>query len=89
MTIEADIKNYYEQLVVDEVLNQAKTDGFEEADYEDIACVALNNLPPRYYRHSVDMAFYLSPQEQQDMSDKVTEAVASALKLVKEHRSAT
>ena len=29
----------------------------------DVACVALNRLPPRYIRHEVDFAFYLSERE--------------------------
>ena len=29
----------------------------------DVACVALNRLPPRYIRHEVDFAFYLSDRE--------------------------
>ena len=29
----------------------------------DVACVALNRLPPRYIRHEVDFVFYLSDRE--------------------------
>ncbi len=86
MTIEADIKNYYETLVIDEIVAIAKSRQLDEDDYEDIACVALNNLPPRYYRHSVDMAFYLSPIEQEIMDKNVTKAVEGAVKFVEKHR---
>ena len=29
----------------------------------DVACVALNRLPPRYIRHEVDFVFYRSDRE--------------------------
>jgi hypothetical protein len=54
----------------------------------DIACVALNHLPPRYVRHTVDMAFYLSPRERQEMEEKVAEAVRTAIAFVRERGDA-
>jgi hypothetical protein len=48
----------------------------------DVACVALNRLPPRYIRHDVDMAFYLSPHEYSDIENKVTDAINAGILLV-------
>jgi hypothetical protein len=48
----------------------------------DVACVALNRLPPRYIRHAVDLAFYLSDRERQDTAQQVDEAVCAALSFV-------
>ena len=46
----------------------------------DVACVALNRLAPRYIRHKVDMAFYLTERERSEselaISDAVTFGVA-------------
>ncbi|AFU98068.1 peptidase, metallopeptidase [Simiduia agarivorans SA1 = DSM 21679] len=57
----------------------------EDADFlADVACVALNHLPPRYIRHDVDMSFFLSPQEQEEMQKKVRKAVKDALRYVAE-----
>lgn len=44
----------------------------------DVACVALNRLPPRYVRHDVDFAFYLSDVERAENQRAVEEAVMSA-----------
>ena len=33
----------------------------------DVACVALNRLPPRYIRHAVDFSFYLTEQERSEV----------------------
>lgn len=76
------IHNYYEALVF-ETLQATLGDRYGNNDYTaDIACVALNHLPPRYIRHDVDMAFYLSPNERQEIYDKVSTAVATAIEFV-------
>ena len=82
------IHNYYEGLVI-ENLRAILGDDFGNNDYvADIACVALNHLPPRYIRHDVDMAFYLSPNERAEMDDKVNTAVKIAIEFVEARKSA-
>lgn len=76
------IHNYYEGLVIDE-LHRRLAQRFGSNDYTaDIACVALNHLPPRYIRHDVDMAFYLSPDERKEIMTKVEDAVTLAINFV-------
>lgn len=76
------VHNFYELQVLDE-LNQGSERARNDTDFlADVACVALNHLPPRYIRHDVDMSFFLSPQEQQEMQDKVRKAVVDAIKYV-------
>jgi len=76
------LHNYYEGLVFN-ALREKRPDQFGSNDYTaDIACVALNNLPCRYIRHDVDMAFYLSSDERQQMIDKVDKAVTDAIQFV-------
>ena len=48
----------------------------------DIACVALNRLPPRYIRHEVDFAFYLTDKERAENERAITEAVTFAFEFV-------
>lgn len=76
------IHNFYEKLVIAEIIEQseqAKSDGDFLAD---AACVALNHLPPRYIRYDVDMTFFLSPQEQKEIHDKIVRAVTDAISYV-------
>ncbi|HFE39118.1 MAG TPA: competence protein ComFB [Gammaproteobacteria bacterium] len=81
------VQNYYEKLVFERValnVGRKSVDG----DYlEDVACVALNHLPPRYIRHEVDMFFYLSPVEREEMLAKVDNAIADAVTFIKEKKS--
>ena len=48
----------------------------------DVACVALNRLPPRYIRHEVDFAFYLSDKERANTERAISEAVNFAFEFV-------
>lgn len=76
------IHNYYERLVIDEIRHQSSRACSDEDYMSDVACVSLNHLPPRYIRYDVDMTFFLSPQEQLEMQDKVKRAVKEALNYV-------
>jgi hypothetical protein len=48
----------------------------------DVACVALNRLPPRYIRHQVDFVFYLSERERDESERQLVEAVDYAFGFV-------
>lgn len=48
----------------------------------DIACVALNRLPPRYIRHEVDFSFYLTESERLEIDAAIHEAVTYAFNFV-------
>lgn len=76
------IHNYYEVQVL-EAIAQSHERALTDADFlADVACVALNHLPPRYIRHDVDMSFFLSPQEQEEIQAKVHTAVKNAIEYV-------
>ncbi|HSC69188.1 MAG TPA: late competence development ComFB family protein [Cellvibrio sp.] len=77
------LHNYYEKLVVQEVHDQSERVQQGDRDFlADVACVALNRLPPRYIRHDVDMTFFMSPQDIVEIERKVTQAVTDALSYV-------
>jgi hypothetical protein len=48
----------------------------------DIACVALNRLPPRYIRHDVDFAFFQTDRERTESERSIAEAVEFAFGFV-------
>lgn len=82
------IHNYYQQLVFEQIERVLSDEDLNDIDYiADIACVALNHLPPKYIRHNVDMAFYLSIDERNDMENKVVKAVEEAIRFVSSHGS--
>jgi competence protein ComFB len=55
---------------------------YETETLEDVACVALNHLPARYVRHSVDIAFYLTGEEREKVFHDVKQAVEAAFAFV-------
>jgi len=78
------IYNHHERSVFDAV--QAALANYPQlADQQllaDIACVALNRLPPRYIRHEVDFSFYLTDRERSDNERAIQEAVTFAFEFV-------
>lgn len=81
------VHNFYERLV-EENLNTLISDPdaiLTEEEFEDVACVALNKLPPRYIKHDVDVLFFVSEQEQCDMRNKTIMAIKEAIDFVKSH----
>ena len=76
------VHNYYERLVFDQLLRASDRAARDAHFLADVACVALNQLPPRYVRHDVDMTFFLSPVEHEAILDKVAQAVNEALDFV-------
>jgi hypothetical protein len=77
------IRNYHERVVVECVLaNAARYPGVNEDLLPDVACVALNRLMPRYVRHEVDLAFYLTEKERADNEREVADAVDFAFHFV-------
>ena len=78
MKLDNDIHNYYEHLVLEKI-KEMRLDEKHDADYmSDLYCVVLNQLPPRYIRFEVDMAFYMPPSERLAMEMKVAEAINKA-----------
>lgn len=53
----------------------------------DVACVALNRVPARYIRHSIDFAFYQTEQDQLENANRIGAAVAYAFQFVQERRA--
>lgn len=77
------LHNYYERLVIQEVHDQSERVQQGDRDFlADVACVALNRMPPRYIRHDVDMTFFMSPQDMVEIAAKVSQAVTDALRYV-------
>jgi len=86
MKISDDIHNYYEKLVV-QYFGTLKLEEKYDSDFiADLTCVVLNQLPTRYIRHEVDMAFYLPASERFEMEGKVKVAINKAIEFMKIHR---
>ncbi|MBY5938950.1 late competence development ComFB family protein [Marinobacter nauticus] len=85
MSLRDAIDNVYERLVLDAI--DATREESDTADYlTDVMCVALNRLPARYYRHTIDMMFYLADEELKEMKEKSLAAVRQARDFVRQHQ---
>ncbi|WP_088331784.1 late competence development ComFB family protein [Lacimicrobium sp. SS2-24] len=87
MKLDDDIHNYYEHLVLEKI-EQMGLDKSEDQDYlADLCCLTLNQVPPRYIRYEVDMAFYVSPNERHQMEMNVATALNKAKEFLDKKRS--
>ncbi|ATC95303.1 late competence development ComFB family protein [Pseudoalteromonas tunicata] len=82
MKLHDDIHNYYEKLMLDEIVKQGIDKKFDDDTLADFCCTVLNHLPTRYIRFEVDMAFYSPQKERIEMEGKVKTAIESALELI-------
>jgi hypothetical protein len=78
MKLNEDIHNYYERLVLEEMEKQKLKQVYNNETMADLCCTALNQLPSRYIRFDVDMAFYATQNEHLEMNQQVLDAVAFA-----------
>lgn len=81
MTMELDsVHNYSETLVLQRVTAALGARGadLDQEQLTDVVCLALNNLPPRYVRHTVDYLSHLTPREQRELEAAVDQAIAEA-----------
>ena len=82
--LDDDIHNYYEHLVLERI-SKLGLDTTKSPDYlADLCCLALNQVPPRYIRYEVDMAFYLPQSERNQMETNVEHAISKAIKYLDE-----
>lgn len=84
-----NIHNYYEHLVLQR-LNDMLQAEFIDSDQnflEDVACVALNQLPARYVRYDIDMVYYMTIKEREQMEYEVHKAVTAAVDYVTQHKN--
>ncbi|KPV95564.1 Late competence development protein ComFB [Pseudoalteromonas sp. P1-9] len=78
MKLHDDIHNYYEKLLTDEIEKQKIEAKYDKDTLADFCCTALNQLPARYIRFEVDMAFYSSQSERLEMEQRVRDAIEFA-----------
>lgn len=79
MRLDDDIHNFYEKLVLEEIEKRKLNGRYNDDVMADFCCTVLNQLPPRYIRYDVDMAFYLTQTDRLDMQQRVELAINFAI----------
>jgi len=83
MQLDLEIHNYYEYLLVEYLVFNKFTEKYDQEYLADISCLALTQLPARYIRHDIDMAFFLEQEEREEMNIKVAQAIDLAILYLK------
>ncbi|MFT5706009.1 MAG: hypothetical protein ACI9ES_000280 [Oceanospirillaceae bacterium] len=85
MQLDLDIHNFYEHLVIEHLEANNLTQEYDQEFLADLCCLALTQLPARYIRHDIDMAFYLGTAEREKMSNQVDSAITQSLAYLQQH----
>jgi len=80
-----DIRNYYEQLVIDELwqLKSNSEEEFSQSFLEDVACLALNSLPTCYVCNPVDKSSRFTELDHEQIRLDVGNAIQKAMQKVR------
>ena len=81
----SSLRNLHEQPVIELVRAGASRHPMIASQPDllaDVACVALNRLPPRYIRHAADLAFYQREHDHRTRAQAQAEAVEFAFGFV-------
>lgn len=81
-----NISNYYEQLVIDhlwKIIGTNADDAMSQTFLEDVACLALNQLPTCYVRNTVDKGINLNESQYHEMIEAVEAAIRMAVQKVR------
>lgn len=89
MQLDLDIHNFYEHLVLEHLEANMLSRQYDKEFLADLCCLTLSQLPARYIRHDIDMAFFLSQEERIKMSEKVDLAIEHSLNFLKEKEQQT
>lgn len=79
MKLHDDVHNYYEKIMLDRIVQRNLQDQYDDDVMADFCCTVLNQLPARYIRYDVDMAFYLPQHERLQMEQRVDIAIDVAM----------
>ncbi|MDT8438698.1 MAG: late competence development ComFB family protein [Wenzhouxiangellaceae bacterium] len=78
-----DAFNFCEKVVRELLLETPETADLDEDTLEDLYCLTLNRLPPRYVRHEADTVFFLKPTDRVELEQKARQAMGEALERIR------
>ena len=86
MKLHDDVHNYYEKIMLDLLIERDLCDKYDDEVMADFCCTVLNQLPARYIRYDVDMAFYLPQHERIQMEQRANTAIDVAISQIAKKR---
>ncbi|WP_427982113.1 late competence development ComFB family protein [Agarivorans sp.] len=86
MRLSEEIHNFTEYLVGEQLHHLEVTKQYDADTLQDLSCLVLNRLPPRYIRHDVDVLSAISDEERAQLVAKTKTAIEDALKFLEQDR---
>ncbi len=86
MFLAEDTKNYMETLVEAEITGRQLGETHDDDYVQDLFCLTMNSLPPKYVRYAIDVLMYLSNEEREALQKKVRKALDDAVIIIGSNR---
>ncbi len=74
-----DVHNYYEELLQQHIQALELHNTRDEDYLADLSCLVLNQLPAHYIRHTVDMVYFTTDAQRDEMNLRVQDAVSKSV----------
>lgn len=84
--LSGEVQNFTEILVEEEfeALGLIRNHGREYV--QDLFCLVLNQLPPHYLRHTIDVRINMTEKDRADISTKISSAIQQAQSILQSNR---
>jgi hypothetical protein len=83
--VQFKLKNYCETLVFEHIKSMPKVLIRGDDFVNDVACMALNRLKPRYVREKIYLFYYAADSDWEAMNAEVAESIEFAIRYVEQH----
>ncbi|WP_432454108.1 MULTISPECIES: late competence development ComFB family protein [unclassified Agarivorans] len=86
MRISEEVHNFTEFLLGEQLIALDVENRCDPERLQDLCCLVLNRLPPRYIRHNVDVLSAISDEERAQLIEKTKLAIEEGLIYLKQDR---
>ena len=86
MRLSEEIHNFTEFLLGEQIHALEIHKRYDLDTLQDLCCLVLNRLPPRYIRHDVDVLSAISDAEREQLVEKTKVAIEESLKFLEQDR---
>lgn len=87
MELGVDIENYYEHLLIEAIKRDTIASSYSQGTLADFCCTVLNQLPAKYIRSKVDLAFFQTEHDIKAANERLAAAIAEAHRLIDQRQA--
>lgn len=86
MFLSEDVHNFMEPIVEEEFSNRGIAQQYDNDYVQDLFCLTLNALPPRYLRHALDVRMNMTAGDRERLSQDIGQAIEHGHAILRQGR---